>query len=168
MISKQKFNDAVKNYSDSLFGYMLKLTKDKDEAQNWVQEAYTVLWEKRNDVDPEKAKSFLFTTAYRKMIDAYRKKKVRENYAPFVNVEVFNQPKELELKQLLSIAFERIDEKKKAIILLRDYEGYDYQSIADIMQISLSNVKVNLFRARKEMKQILSALLKEKEVKNAQ
>ena len=160
MITKSDFNKAVEIHSDRLYGYMLKLVKDKDEAKNWVQEAFTILWENKDKVEADRVKSFLFTTAYRKMIDGYR----REKRGTEITTEIArNQPTnwdtQYDKKQLLELAFTKISAKYKSLILLRDYEGYDYQSIAEISGVSLSAVKVNLFRARKEMKEVLSKLL---------
>lgn len=47
MLSKIEFTEAVQLHSDGLFRYMLKLVKDKAMAENWVQDAYTALWENR-------------------------------------------------------------------------------------------------------------------------
>lgn len=162
MITRSDFNKAVEIHSDGLYGYMLKLVKDKDEAKNWVQEAFTILWENRDKVEMARVKSFLFTTAYRKMIDGYRReKRGTEITAEIARNEPNSWSMQYDKKQLLDLAFAKISTKYKSLILLRDYEGYDYQSIADISGVSLSAVKVNLFRARKEMKEILSGLLSE-------
>uniref|UniRef100_UPI0025A06249 RNA polymerase sigma factor n=1 Tax=Klebsiella pneumoniae TaxID=573 RepID=UPI0025A06249 len=47
---------------------------------------------------------------------------------------------------------QQLPEKQRTIILLRDIEEKSYQEIADIMGVSLSDVKVNLFRARQTVK----------------
>jgi len=162
MITQSDFNKAVEINSDRLYGYMLKLVKDKDEAKNWVQEAFTILWENRAKVDPANTKSFLFTTAYRKMVDNYRRQKIGAAItAEITRNELSAHSTQYDKKQLLDLAFSQIGDQYKALILLRDYEGYDYQSIAEISGVSLSAVKVNLFRARKAMKDALTELLTE-------
>ena len=52
----------------------------------------------------------------------------------------------------------RLPEKQKNVLLLRDYEGYDYRSIGKIMDLSDSQVKVYIFRARKTIKAYLEKL----------
>ena len=162
MLNKSDFNKAVEMYSDHLYNYMLKLVKDKDEAKNWTQEAFTILWENKNKLQFDGVKSFLFTTAYRKMIDQYRKNKTQEKYAINTVNSYLNSATEFENKQLITLAFNQLDTKQKSIIMLRDYEGYDYQSIATICNTSLENVRVQLFRARKKMKAIVTDLLNDK------
>ncbi len=47
---------------------------------------------------------------------------------------------------------EALPEKQRMVMQLRDIEGMQYQEIADILQISMEQVKVNLFRARKQIR----------------
>lgn len=44
-----------------------------------------------------------------------------------------------------------LNEEQRSIFLLREYEGYPYEDIAQIMGMSLSQVKVTLFRSRQKM-----------------
>jgi len=166
MLSRKEFNEAVQLHSDSLFRYMLKLVRDRDMADNWVQEAYTVLWEKRENIESSKVKSFLYTTAYRKMIDSYRREIRFADFASGATQETKTAQPDYSKRQLLELAFSRVEAKYKSLILLRDYEGYDYSSIAEISGLSLSSVKVNIFRGRQKLKEILTQLMTEPEVKH--
>lgn len=166
MLDIPDFNKAVELYSDKLYAYMLRLVNNKDEAKDWTQEAFTILWEHRNSCDPSKVKSFLFTTAYRKMIDNYRRNKVHEGYTRTLNTGTQTIDKSFENRQLINLAFAELSVQQRSIVMLRDQEGYDYQSIADVAGMSMANVKINLFRARKQMKVVLAKLMNEREVKN--
>jgi len=67
------YNNCVNRYSDGLYRFMLKNTRDKDLAKDLVQDAFEKLWRKLNEVEAEKAKTYLFTTAYHAFIDHTRK-----------------------------------------------------------------------------------------------
>ncbi len=166
MITQEDFNHAVKQYSDRLYRFMLKLVNNTDDAQNWVQEAFTILWEKKDTVNPERVKSFLFTTAYRKMIDSYRREKNHARLHLEIRQPTATEEDSYGTRQLLQEVLNRVKTSYKTIILLRDYEGYDYESIAEITGTSLSSVKVNLFRARKQVKEKLAVLLNENKLRN--
>jgi RNA polymerase sigma-70 factor (ECF subfamily) len=166
MIGKAEYEEAVAQHSNALFRYMFKLIGNKEEAENWVQEAYTILWEKRTDVDPLKIKSFLFTTAYRKMIDAFRRNQWKEKHQHEFTGNSNTDQSNYAQKQLLEVAFAQVKPEQKALIMLRDYEGYDYESISQITSLSLASVKVNLFRARKALKVILTHLLEERSIQH--
>ncbi|HEU5098885.1 MAG TPA: RNA polymerase sigma factor [Roseiflexaceae bacterium] len=53
-----------------------------------------------------------------------------------------------EQRDLIALALGQLPEKQRSILLLRDAEGLAYDEIARVLEISLSAVKVNLFRAR--------------------
>ena len=63
-----------------------------------------------------------------------------------------------EEKEIIDQAFEQLEDKQKKIIMLRDWDGYSYEEIADILEINLNQVKVNLFRARKKMKAAITSI----------
>ena len=59
------------------------------------------------------------------------------------------------LSEVLQEALSRLPENQRSVIMLRDYEGYDYNEIAEITQLTLSQVKVYIFRGRKVLKEYL-------------
>jgi len=63
-----------------------------------------------------------------------------------------------EERALIGIALGQLPEKQRSIILLRDAEGLSYAEIADVLEISLAAVKVNLFRARNSFRAAYTAL----------
>ena len=56
------------------------------------------------------------------------------------------------LKEILNQGLEQLPEIQKTVLLLRDYEGYDYLEIGEITQLTESQVKVYIFRARTFLK----------------
>jgi RNA polymerase sigma-70 factor (ECF subfamily) len=63
-----------------------------------------------------------------------------------------------EQRVLIGIALGQLPEKQRSILLLRDSEGLSYAEIADVLEISLAAVKVNLFRARNAFRTAYAAL----------
>jgi RNA polymerase sigma-70 factor (ECF subfamily) len=69
---------------------------------------------------------------------------------------------EFDLKEVIEKSLVTLTPMQRSIILLRDLEGYNYKEIGEILQLSESQVKVYLFRARQRIKdsiKILSAVL---------
>lgn len=149
------YNACVQEWADALFRFACKCTGNREEAQDIVQNCFAILWEKRNQVTIEKAKAFLFQLAYRKSVDHFRRiRKVRTGEA-FPDQVVADIMPSTDLKRILNQALDLLDEKDRALVLLRDYEGYNYEEIAQITGLSASQVKVYLFRARKVLKEYL-------------
>ena len=62
------------------------------------------------------------------------------------------------LKPILDNALSRISELQRNVILLRDYEGYSYLEIGEIMNLTENQVKINIFRGRQALQKILGKL----------
>lgn len=148
------YNTCVKEWADALFRFAWKCTGNEEDARDVVQQSFTVLWQKRDDVEPAKAKPFLFKVAYRQSIDMYRKQK-RVSYPEHINEEAVATRQSTDLKKVLERALSQLDEQAKALVLLKDYEGYKYDEIAHITGLSETQVKVYLHRARKTLKNYL-------------
>jgi len=122
------------------------------------------LWENRLFLKEAVAKSWLFKTAYRKMLNYVRDNK-RMNYeAELVSKSDEGFSKKIEAQNLLDQVFESLSPEQKTIILLRDNEGYAYQEIAKIIETSESNVKNRLFKARQKFKQTVESLEQQEKV----
>jgi len=156
-MTDKDYNDCVDNFADGVYRFIVKNIRHTEDAQDIVQSAFEKLWVNRVQVLPEKAKSYLFTVAYHQMIDHIRKSnKMPLSEDTFIPHQPINQ-EQAELKQLLMRAVNQLNPTQKSLVLLKDYEGYSYQEIAEIMNLSDSQVKVYLHRARLILKNKLSA-----------
>ena len=83
------------------------------------------------------------------MIDVIRKGKRNQTSDHYSESDFVTQPSSNnELKQILLKAINELNSTQKSLVLLKDYEGYSYQEIGEIMNLSESQVKVYLHRAR--------------------
>lgn len=148
----KEYNTCVREWSDALFRFACKCVGNADDAHDVVQNSFEVLWKKRQDVQAAKGKAFLFQVAYHHSIDSYRKKaRISFSEAP----EQSTTPSNPDLKRVLDRAVAQLDEQSRALVLLKDYEGYRYEEIAQITDLSVTQVKVYLHRARKILKDYL-------------
>ena len=156
-MTDKAYNECVDNFADGVYRFIVKNIRHTEDAQDIVQSAFEKLWVNRAQVLPEKAKSYLFTVAYHQMIDHIRK----SNKMPLSDeASIPHQPinqAQTELKALLMRAVNELNPTQKSLVLLKDYEGYSYQEIGEIMHLSESQVKVYLHRARLILKTKLSA-----------
>jgi len=60
-----------------------------------------------------------------------------------------------EMRDELTEALDRLDDDQRAVIVLRDIEGLDYQQISDVLEISVGTVKSRLHRGRLALREIL-------------
>jgi len=154
-MTTSEYNACVDAHSDGLYRFILKNLKDEEEARDIVQDAFEKMWRNVKDIDGTKAKSYLFTTGYRTMIDRIRRKKHVSDYREVNEESLFHTEQYTGLKKVLNDAIGLLPESQKSVLLLRDYEGYSYSEIAEITSLSESQVKVYIYRARMFLKQYI-------------
>lgn len=156
-MTRKEYNEAVDYHADGIFRFAMKHLRNEMTAKDVVQETFTKVWVKHEEIDVEKAKSYLFTTAYHAIID-WVKKDGRSGDIEHTNEQGADHDYNVDLKEILDEALDRLPEIQKTVVLLRDYEGYNYAEIADITSLSESQVKVYIFRARNTLKEYIKRL----------
>jgi RNA polymerase sigma-70 factor (ECF subfamily) len=153
-----EYNKSVDDYSDCLYRFILKNTKDENKAKDIIQDSFEKLWMKIDTVSFEKVKSYLFSTAYHTMIDMLRREKHKTNFDEAWNKQTVEYQQYPDLKQVLHNALNRLPDIQRSVLMLRDYEGYSYEEIGEITKLSESQVKVYIFRARTFLKNYIGSL----------
>jgi RNA polymerase sigma-70 factor (ECF subfamily) len=153
-MTEKEYNTSVDLHAKSLFRFIFKNLNVREDAENIVQDSFESLWLNKDKVEFSKSKSWLFTTGYRKMIDGIRKNKKIVEMPDFIK-EKGNSIAQPDLKSIVNSALEKLPEIQKTVIMLRDYEGYDYAEIGNITNLNESQVKVYIFRARQTLKNYL-------------
>lgn len=159
-MTEQDYNNCVDEYSNGVYRFIVKNIKSTQDAEDIVQSAFEKLWVNRERVTPLKAKSYLYTVAYHEMIDVIRKENKKPTTNEFMEVDQVTHQTSSELRKNLLNAINLLNPTQKCLVLLKDYEGYSYQEIGEIMNLSESQVKVYLHRARLFLKKKLLELEK--------
>jgi RNA polymerase sigma-70 factor (ECF subfamily) len=155
-MTEKEYNQCVDLYSDGVFRFIVKNLRHEEDARDIVQTAFEKLWRHREQVEHAKSKSYLFTVAYNQMIDHLRKNKrvqLREEFSAETKIQHSNFNSNT--KKILMEALNRLNETQRSLVMLKDYEGYSYEEIGEIMALTESQVKVYLHRARLALKNYL-------------
>ncbi len=154
-MTTQEYNKAVLSLSHRLYGYVYKSLRDEDDANDIVQDSFLKLWQNLDNVEFEKAKSWLFTTAHNALINFVKKHSRMQSIetAPYAEPHAESSDNQsFELKEIIYKYINTLPEIQKSILLMRDLEGYSYEEIGEILKLNESQVKVYLFRARQKIK----------------
>ncbi len=155
-MTEKEYNQCVSQYADNVYRFIVKNLRHEEDARDIVQTAFEKLWRNREVVEAMKSKSYLFTVAYNQMIDHIRKVKRIELKNEFSeNSKVQYPTSNSTLKKTLMEALNRLNETQKSLVMLKDYEGYSYEEIGEIMGLNESQVKVYLHRARLTLREYL-------------
>ena len=158
-MNRKEYNIAVKDHSGKLYGYCLKYLRNQSDANDIVQDSFEKLWKNRKKVEFNKSKAWLFKTAHNALLNFITKKN-RITYVPEMssNQTSRNHADDFEIREMVDSCLATLPPLQKSILLLRDLEGYNYLEIGEILDLSESQVKVYLFRARNKVKKQITSI----------
>lgn len=152
------YNHCVDNHADGVFRFILKQIKDRDVARDIVQDSFEKMWRRVDSIEATKAKTYLYTTAYHTLVDYTRKQARQASFSEVDYNRHAHNAQYSDLKEVLNAGLELLPEIQKTVLLLRDYEGYDYAEIGEITGLNESQVKVYIFRARTFLKNYIGKM----------
>jgi RNA polymerase sigma-70 factor (ECF subfamily) len=152
-MTTKEFENIVDIYANRVCRFADRLLCNREMAKDITQDAFTKLWENKSKVELSKVKSWLFTVAYRDSLKQLESQK-RTSYE-IEDLELSIETNTNNLTEVLEMGMDTLSDIQKSVLLLRDYEGYSYEEIAEISSLTESQVKVYIFRARQKMKDFI-------------
>lgn len=156
------FQNDVLPLKNKLFRLALRITLNREEAEDVVQDTLIKVWNGRDRwQELDSIEAYSLTIARNLSLDRIKKMENQNDSLEEQNTERLDEntstPSERMIqKDKLDIVRNIIDElpeKQRSCLQLRDIEGKSYKEIADILSITEDQVKVNIFRARQTVKQ---------------
>ncbi len=152
------YNSCVNQHADAVYRFILKNIRDKEKARDLVQDSFEKLWMNVDQVAAGKAKSYLFTTAYHKMIDQTRLDKRMAAWDDGHTMGWSHSEQYSDAMEKLNQGVTRLPPDQRSVLMLRDYEGYSYKEIAEITGLTEAQVKVYIYRARVFLKEYIGSI----------
>lgn len=159
------FRKDILPLKDKLFRLALRITLNRAEAEDVVQDTMLRVWNKREEWSKfDSIEAFCLTVARNLAID--RREKMDSNTVELTpEMEQasdasgpYNQLVHGEKIKLIHRLISELPEKQRSVLQLRDIEGKNYKEIAKVMQLTEDQVKVTLFRARQKVKERFLAI----------
>lgn len=162
-MKKISFRNDILPLKNELYRLALRITLNPAEAEDIVQETMIKVWNKReqwNDI--ESIEAFCLTICRNISLDKMRKmenqnQSLEESEHDALDQSYSSNPEEQAMQQdklmLIRRLINALPEKQRSAMQLRDFEGKSYKEIAQIMDISEEQVKINIFRARQTIRQ---------------
>src|SRR6185436_8293733 len=141
-----EYNLCVEQFSDGVYRFIAHQMRNKEEAKDVVQDTFEKVWKHCGSVDFARAKSYIFQIAHNTMIDKIRKDKRKTDFSEVKESKYSVEYEYTDTERIVRKAMDKLPEMQKEVILLRDFEGYDYKEIGSILNLNESQVKVYIFR----------------------
>ncbi len=160
----------MEQYSSRVYGLALRLTGNKDDAEDVLQEAFLTVMQK---LDTFQGRSAIYTWIHRIATNIALGKLRKLRKAPDVDIEpddfkalssglaehTFHFEDDYDtqfLREAIDRSLQKLPEHLRVVFLLRDVEGFNTQETADMLDITVANVKVRLMRARIQLRNLLA------------
>jgi RNA polymerase sigma-70 factor (ECF subfamily) len=163
------FLDIFHRTKKKIYNFVLKMTYDRMLTEDIVQDVYVKFFESMDNIKSFASSEFwLFRTARNEIYQYYRKKKVhidKFNPADVDEVEISSTESiedNLEREDIRDRINEQlmfIPAEQKEVFLLKEYGGFSYKEISEMMQIDVELVKSRLFKVRKKMIDKISKII---------
>ena len=174
------FGQLVMMVQDRLYNAVYRMTGDRDEAADLTQEAFTKSLEHigsfRGEAQPY---TWMFRIALNLVLSRRRSMKVR--HAVSIDAEIKSNTSDDQMSRLrerlesnvpspadraehnerlrvVSDAMDRIEPEDRALLVMRDIDGLDYNEMASVLEVPLGTLKSRLFRARMALREMVTEL----------
>ena len=158
-ITKKAFTTLFDTYYVPLCNYIYSLTKDRQQAEDIVQDTMFIVWESRNNIQSNLSiKNYLYKIAYNKFIDTYRGNKVHLSYVDEVKktaLDYFIDKEEDYISNKNAVVFAEIQNlppKCREAFLLSKKQGLKYKEVAEELNISVKTVEIHISKALKRIR----------------
>ncbi len=154
-----EFKSTVLPLSNKLLRFATQLLKDEDEARDIVQDIFLKLWQKRDSLEQvENMEAFAIRMTRNRCLDVFKSKKAiptEDEKLKLKSEEHKNLQQEIELSETALIIrklISKLPDIQRTVMHLRDIEQYEYEEIAQITDLNVNAIRVNLSRARKKVR----------------
>jgi len=172
---KTAFSELVRRYGDGLFGYLMKMSKNRHQAEDLFQETFKRVHEKAHTFHGSQFKSWLFTIATNVAIDGLRRRRrmrvvslnqkldcTDQNGEELITValvddscEPSQEAAKAEQAEQVRDAIKSLPARQRATLVLAYYQQLTYPEVAKVMGCSLGTVKTQMSRALRALAQKL-------------
>ncbi|NOT74468.1 MAG: RNA polymerase sigma factor [Cyclobacteriaceae bacterium] len=162
----ETFQNQVFPVKNKLFRFAFRLLGSSAEAQDVVQEVFIKVWNGRDQLSEiQNIEAWCMRITKNLSLDRLRQQNRRPTDSLEKGLHIANETLSPYEKTEMTESMKRIGEmmadlpeKQRQVMHLRDIEGYSYSEIGEIMEIDMSQVKVNLFRARNAVREKLQKI----------
>lgn len=166
----EEFEKEILPLRDKLFRIALRITCNREEAEDITQDVMLKMWQIRDEWNVIENKEAYCCMISRNL--ALGRMKLKENQTKnmedpeVLTIQTGTIPsvalEQEERRSMLRNLIARLPEKERSVMQLRDLEEMSYKEVAQVLELTEAQVKINLFRARQKIKGILTRMKEER------
>jgi RNA polymerase sigma factor (sigma-70 family) len=161
---EQAFRTLYRRYDKRLFAYCLRAMATRESAEDVFQSVMALVFEKRQSFTGGSFAAWIFTIARNQTLNHKQKQRITTDIDDIAYTMIDENDKtgeDILLADALRQAIAALPEDYREALELKHFDGFPYEEIAQMLNISLSLAKVRVFRAKKMLHEALSPYLRE-------
>lgn len=157
----ETFKIEVLPLKNKLYRLAKRLLNNIPEAEDAVQEVFLRLWTKREILKEYRSiEAFALTITKNLCLDrlkskGYKTDELTLNHEKMGNSNPYTWMELKDSYEKIQMIIQSLPEQQRLVIHLRDIEEYELEEIAEITELNMNTVRVNLSRARKKVRELL-------------
>ena len=178
-MTEDKFLELIRKHQDKIYRHAFYLLKNSEDAKDMAQETFIKAWQHRAKLREDTAHSWMLKCVQNLCFNQLKRRKFQvhldededetlEMLQHSYSYQSNPTPDEITIKQELTLlvrqAVEELPPTMRSTVVMREFEEMSYREIAKELEQPENSVKSTLFRARKQLREILDRLLEEAEV----
>lgn len=155
-MTRKEFEADIIPLSRTLYRFAFRFLSSKEEAEDAVQEIFLKLWKMRDKLPGyNNIQAFTMTVTRNHCLDRLKKKKMEfiddtgTDYTRTTDMNFEERIDNMEKFRIVADIIDSLPENYRSVIQMRDIEGYEYEEMAEKLNMDVSNLRVILSRARK-------------------
>lgn len=161
-MTTEEFKIKVFPLKNKLFRFAKRILDNAEEAEDMVQETFIKLWNRKNKLDEYRSVEALSMVTVKNLcLDKLKTKKYSIEKIDDLKNEVewsliSEKEDQSDLIHQVHQVIKTLPEQQRMIIQLRDIEGYDFEEMAEILDMNENAIRVSLSRARKKIRETIA------------
>ncbi len=151
----QEYNRSVDDFSDALKRFVERVTMDNKVAEDIVQDVYEKVWRNLELVENKNLKAYLFTSANQLTINHLTRENVFKSIEMKPVDEYQHSGDYSDVQDVLFHAMNVLNPMQKMYLLMREYEGFEYEEIVKMTGADIVSIKKSVFRAKQVLQKYL-------------
>lgn len=154
----EQYKQSITRYRQRVFSFAYYSLRDREDAEDITQDVFIRLWQHWQKIDHDRQGAWLMRVAHNVVIDHLRRHKGEQQRVDLPDtleeLAVVQDPglESEQFKQHLQRAIGTLADPYRSIVIMRDIQGLRYQEIEQTLNLSQSQVKVYLHRARRQLR----------------
>jgi RNA polymerase sigma-70 factor (ECF subfamily) len=162
-MSVEAFKQHILPMKDKLYRFALSFLKDVQEAEDAVQDVMAGIWARRAEWPHwNNIPAYCMTATRNNCLDRLRRRRIaavepeRASLISSSDKDPYEQVTNKEMLHRIRQCMDKLPSNQQQVIRLREMEGFSYNEIAEVLDMTLDQVKINLFRGRNAIKKTIT------------